>query len=49
MQGKELSKGQIVGQQTLINMNSLPIATYLINVVDQENKKVQSFKIIKTQ
>lgn len=49
LQGKALSNGQIVGQQTLINMNNLPRATYYINVLDQENKKVQSFKIIKTQ
>ncbi|OQB29893.1 MAG: hypothetical protein BWY08_01502 [Bacteroidetes bacterium ADurb.Bin174] len=49
IQGKELSAGQIVAQQTLINMSSLSIATYFLNVVNQENKKVQSFKIIKTQ
>ncbi len=47
IQGKQLSNGQIVAQQTQINMNSLPTATYFINVVNQENKKVQSFKIIK--
>ena len=47
MQGKQLSNGQIVAQQTEINMNSLPTATYFINVVNQENNKVQSFKIIK--
>ena len=47
MQGKQLSNGQITAQQTQINMNSLPVATYFINVVNQENKKVQSFKIIK--
>ena len=49
MQGKQISNVQIVAQQTLINMNSLPTATYFINVVNQKNKKVQSFKIIKTQ
>jgi len=49
MQGKQISNVQIVAQQTLINMNSLPTATYFINVVNQENKKIQSFKIIKTQ
>ena len=49
MQGKQISNGQIVAQQTQIKMNSLPTATYFINVVSQENKKVQSFKIIKTQ
>lgn len=47
MQGKQLSNGQIVAQQMQINMNSLPTATYFVNVVNQENKKVQSFKIIK--
>ena len=45
MQGKELSKEQIVAQQTLIDMSSLPTATYFLNVVNQESKKVQSFKI----
>jgi hypothetical protein len=47
MQGKQLSNGQITAQQTQINASSLPSATYIINVVNQENKKVQSFKIIK--
>lgn len=47
MQGKQLSNGQITAQKTQINMNSLPTATYFVNVVNQENKKVQSFKIIK--
>jgi hypothetical protein len=47
MQGKQLSNGQITAQKTEIYMNSLPAATYFVNVVNQENKKVQSFKIIK--
>jgi len=47
MLGRELSNGQIVAQQTQINMNSLPAAIYFINVVNQENKIVKSFKIIK--
>jgi hypothetical protein len=47
IQGKLLSNGQVTAQQTQINTASLPAATYLINVVNQENKKVQSFKIIK--
>jgi hypothetical protein len=47
MQGKQLNKGQITAEQTQINMNSLPVATYFINVVNQEKKQVQSFKIIK--
>jgi hypothetical protein len=47
MQGKRLSNGRVTAQQTQIYMNGLPSATYFINVVNQENKKVQSFKIIK--
>jgi hypothetical protein len=47
MQGKLLNNGQVTAQQTQINTSSLPSATYFINVVNQENKQVQSFKIIK--
>jgi len=47
MLGKQLSKGQIVAAKTQINMNSLPAATYFIKVVNKENKKYQSFRIIK--
>ena len=47
MQGKQLNSGQVTAQQTQINMNGLPSATYFINVVNQENKKFQSFKIVK--
>ncbi|MBM3160077.1 MAG: T9SS type A sorting domain-containing protein [Bacteroidetes bacterium] len=47
IQGKQLSNGQVTAKQTQINMNGLPTATYFINVVNQENKQVQSFKIIK--
>jgi hypothetical protein len=47
MQGKQLSMGQIMTNQTQINTASLSSATYLIHIVNQENKKVQSFKIIK--
>ena len=49
IQGKQLSNGQITAQQTQIDMTGLPTATYFVNIVNQENKKVQSFKIIKTQ
>jgi hypothetical protein len=48
-QGIELSKGQIVEKQTLINMRSLPEATYFLTVVNQENKKSLTFKITKNQ
>ncbi len=47
MQGKLLSNAQIIAQQTQIKTASLPPATYLIKVKNQENKHVQSFKIIK--
>jgi hypothetical protein len=47
MQGKQLSIGQVTAQQTQINMNGLPSATYFIHVVNQENNNVQTFKIIK--
>ena len=47
MQGKQISKGQVTAQQTPINMNGLPSANYFIYVVNQENKKIQSFKIIR--
>jgi hypothetical protein len=47
LQGKLLSKGQIIDQQTQIKTASLPPATYFIEVLNQENKQVQSFKIIK--
>lgn len=47
MQGKQLGVGQITAQQTQINMDGLLSATYFIHVVNQENKELQSFKIIK--
>ncbi|MEX0812328.1 MAG: T9SS type A sorting domain-containing protein [Chitinophagales bacterium] len=47
LQGRLLNKGQVTTQQTQINTSGLPSATYFINVINQENKKVQSFKIIK--
>lgn len=46
-QGKLLKNGEVTEEQTQINTASLPAATYIIHVVDQENKKVQSFKIMK--
>jgi hypothetical protein len=47
MQGKLLDNGQVTAKQTLMNTSSLLPATYFINVVNQKNKQVQSFKIIK--
>ena len=47
MQGKLLKTGQVKAKQTQINTKFLPSATYFLNVINQENKKVQSYKIIK--
>lgn len=47
IQGKLLNSGQIAAQQTQIITTILPAATYFVNILNQENKKVQSFKIIK--
>ena len=47
IQGKLLDYGQVTAQLTQIKMHCLPSATYLIHFTNQENKEVQSFKIIK--
>ncbi|MCC5916066.1 MAG: T9SS type A sorting domain-containing protein [Cryomorphaceae bacterium] len=47
IQGNRLGTGQIIAQQTIINMSHLPKATYFVDVFNPENNKVQSFKIIK--
>jgi len=47
LQGKLLNNGQITAQQTQISMSSLPAATYFVHIMNQENKNVQTFKIIK--
>jgi len=48
VQGKLLNNGQVTTQQTQINTATFPPATYLLNILNKENKKVQSFKIIKS-
>jgi hypothetical protein len=47
VQGKLLLDSQITEQKTTINMSNFAAATYFLNVVNQKNKKVKSFKIIK--
>jgi len=49
LQGRLLKSEQIVGAETQINTENLPASTYLMSVLNQENKNVQSFKIIKNQ
>lgn len=45
-EGKQLQANKVLDKQTTIDMSSLPIATYLMEVY-QDNKQVQSFKILK--
>ena len=45
--GKLLLSEAMVDKQTQINMINLPTATYFINVTNQNNKQIQTFKIIK--
>jgi hypothetical protein len=47
IQGKLLSNGQVTAKQTQINTTNLTAATYFISVVNQENQKIQTFKIVK--
>ncbi|KAB1065679.1 T9SS type A sorting domain-containing protein [Salibacter halophilus] len=47
MKGRLLMNDQIRTQRTQINTTSLPPALYFMNVVDRENREVQSFKIVK--
>jgi hypothetical protein len=47
MQGRMLTQSIISEQHTVIDMKSLAKASYFIHVVNHENKKVQTFKIVK--
>lgn len=47
IEGQLLKSGQIVSNQTNINMSNYTTATYFINILNQDNKKIQSFKILK--
>jgi hypothetical protein len=47
IQGIQVDNGLLGSQYTYINFSNLPSATYVLNVLNQENKKLQSFKIIK--
>ena len=49
MQGKLMRSGEIVGEQTQIDMKILPSTIYFVNIVSQENKIVKSFKIVKNK
>ena len=47
LQGKLIKDGLITSGKTQIEMASLSSATYFIHVVNPENRKVKSFRIIK--
>ena len=47
VQGKLLLEGQVEGAQTILDMQNLATATYFIDVLSPDNKRIQSFKIIK--
>jgi hypothetical protein len=49
MQGKLLANGHVTTQQTQINTSGWAAATYFIHIVNQDNQKIQSFKIVKKQ
>lgn len=47
LEGKLLNNGRVNTQQTQINTTNFSSGTYLLKVIHQDNKAVQSFKIIK--
>jgi hypothetical protein len=47
MHGKQLRNEHIKAQQTKINMSSLPSAIYFVLVINEENRLVHTYKIIK--
>jgi len=47
LQGRALGNGQLTSLRTEIRTAGLPPATYFINIMNHDNRKVQSFKIIK--
>lgn len=49
IQGKLLSNGHVTDLQTQIQTSNLATATYFLHILDENNKNVQTFKIIKIQ
>jgi hypothetical protein len=48
LEGKVISEASMLSEETTIDMKQLPVATYFVEV-NNEGKKVQTFKIIKNQ
>jgi hypothetical protein len=46
-QGRVLSNSEIVSELTELNMDGLPTAAYLLYILNQDNKRVKKFKVIK--
>lgn len=47
IQGRQLSSGQIANEQTEIDIQNLSVNTYFIDVLNSENQRIKSYKIIK--
>lgn len=47
LRGKVLDTGTIFENQAQISMQKLANATYFVNIINQDNKKVKTFKVIK--
>lgn len=47
LNGRKVGQGKVTSKETDINMSDFASATYLIYVLDQDNKTNQKFKIIK--
>lgn len=47
LHGKLISSARIVETQTQVEMAQLAMATYFLNVVNNEGKQIRSFKILK--
>ncbi len=47
MQGMLIKKEQIISQKTIISMEALSPATYILQITNEETNLVNSFKIIK--
>lgn len=46
-QGKKIDQGQISAEETIISMKVWSVGTYYVDIFNQQNNKIQSFKIIK--
>ena len=48
LNGKVLSKAPLQSEETMIDMQQLPSATYFVEI-ELDSKKVQTFKVVKNQ